>query len=104
MCLSIPNTTSGSPGAYKYVLVQVTEFRDSIYVSNATVSIAGGTLVRQQQQGGATNAFGGQWVTEQTVWRLGPPSPGSETIQISGAASGTLIDQFVVDRLSFDFI
>ena len=104
MTFNIPNTTSGSVGAYKYVQVQVAQFRDtSIYTSNAVVSISGGTRVSKQEQVVSTNSYGGQWVMEKTIWRLGPPSPASETIVVTGGIYGALIDQVTVDTLMVDF-
>ena len=103
MTLAIPNTPSGSGGSYKYVRVQVTQYRDSIYNQNAAVAIAGGTLVSQQQQTIQTVAPGRTWVVAQSVWRLGPPCPASESVVLTAGSNGSLIDQVVVDTLCLDF-
>ena len=101
MTFNIPNNPSG--GTYKYVQVQVTQYRDSsIYITNATISIAGGVEVSEQQQLLRTNAIGGQWVVDRTIWRL-TPSPASETIVLTAGSNGSLIDQVVVDTLSLNF-
>src|ERR1035437_4508748 len=103
MTLNIPNRPSGSTNSYKYVQVQVTQYRNfGIYTNNAAVTITNGTRVSQQQQLLLTNNIGGQWVVEQTVWRLAP-SPASEVVVLTGGANGSLIDQVVVDTLSLDF-
>ncbi|MBI5386697.1 MAG: DUF5011 domain-containing protein, partial [Verrucomicrobia bacterium] len=104
LTLNIPNTPAGSSDSYKYVRVQVTQYRDaSLYIANAAVSIAGGTLLSQQLQTLETTTFGAQWVTELTVWRLGPPTPASEAVVITAPAGGALIDQVAVDTFSVDF-
>jgi hypothetical protein len=103
MTLTIPNTTSASSGAYKYVRVQVTQYRGGPYNQNATVSIAGGTLVSQQQTTIETVAPGRTWVVAQSIWRLGPPCPASESVVITAGPNGSLIDQVVVDTLCLDF-
>src|SRR5262249_18490347 len=102
MTMYITNTTSVSAGAYKYVLVQVTQYRDSIiYTANAGVSVSGGSLVSQQQQTIETTGFGAQWVVEQTVWRL-PSVPAYERVVLTAGANGSLIDQVVVDTIALD--
>ncbi len=103
LTLGIPNNSSATAGSYKYVQVQVTEYRDFLYNANATVSIPGATLINQNQTTIETTTFGGQWVVAQTIWRFGPPSPGSESVVITGGANGSLIDQVVIDTLSLDF-
>ena len=103
MTLAIPNAVVSSTNAFKYVLLQVSQFRDSsIYTNNATISLAGSTRISQQEQVVQTNAFGGAWVVEKTVWRLGPPSPNTESIVLTGGTYGSLIDQVVVDTLVVD--
>ncbi len=102
MTLNIPNTPSAPPTAFKYVRVQVTQYRDSsVYNVNADVSITGATLVSQQQQTVETTAFA-QWVVHQSVWRL-PTCPSSESVVLTGPANGSLIDEVVVDTLCLDF-
>jgi hypothetical protein len=103
MTLNIPNRPSGSTNSFKYVQVQVTQYRNfGIYTNNAAITITNGTRVSQQQQLLLTNNIGGQWVVENTVWRVAP-SPASEEVVITGGANGSLIDQVVVDTLSLDF-
>ena len=103
VALAIPNLGCPASGSYKYVQAQLTQYRDGNYNASADVSIAGGTLAGRHHAVVATNSFGGQWLVEQTVWRLGPPSPPSETIVITAAPRGSLIDQVVVDTLVTDF-
>ena len=103
LTVNVPNTPAAPIGSYKYVQVAVTQYRDSIYAQNAAVSIAGGTLVSQQQQTIETTLFGATWTVEKTVWRLGPPCPASETIVMTGGTNGSLIDQVVVDTLCLSF-
>lgn len=105
LSLAIPNASGGSSGSKKYVRVQVAQYRDTIYSANAAVTIAGGTLISEQEQqiapgGGLPNA---RWVVAQSLWVLGPPCPASETVVIAAAANGSLIDQVVVDTLCSDF-
>ena len=101
IALSIPNDTAPA-GSWKFVYVQVTQYRDSLYSQLATVSIPGATLVRSQLR---TNEvllppafpFNGRWVVEQSVWLL-EPCPTSETVTISsGANNSVAIDQVVID-------
>ena len=97
MTLNIPNTPSAPPTAFKYVRVQVTQYRDqSIYFQNADVSISGATLVSQQQQTIDMPAPFSKWVVHQTIWRL-PTCPSSESVVLTGPANGSLIDEVVVD-------
>ena len=103
MTLAIPNTPSSSSGSYKYVRVQVTQYRNGLYNANAAVAISGGTLMSQQQQTIDTSPSGGQWVVAQSIWQLGPPCPASESVVLTGGANGSLIDQVVVDTLCLDF-
>jgi hypothetical protein len=103
MTLSVPNTSSGSAGSYKYARVQVMQYRDSLYNANATVSIPGATMVNSNQQTVLIVAGGRTWVVSQTVWKLGPPTPASESVVITAGINGALIDQVVVDTLSLDF-
>ncbi len=105
MTLTVSNNPAAPVGSYKYLLLQVTQYRDSIYNTNATVAVSGGTLVGQQQQTVlvTSNVLSGIWITEQTVWRLGPPSPGVETVAITGGTNGSLIDQVVVDTMVLNF-
>lgn len=102
MTLTIPNAPAAPPAACKYVRVQVTQYRDlSVYNQNAAVSLAGATLVSQQQQTIETTAFGAMWVVHQTIWRLAS-CPSSESVVLTGPANGSLIDQVVVDTLCLD--
>jgi len=103
MTLSISNTASGSANAYKYAWVQVTQYRDSAHNTNATVSISGGSLLAQQQTTVETT-ISGQWIVAQSIWRLGPPCPSSETIVLTAGTNGSLIDQVVVDTICQDFV
>lgn len=103
MTAMIPNIPGAPGSSVKYLQVAVTQYRDDIYAQNAAVSISGGTLVSQEQQGIETNTFGGIWTVEKTIWRLGPPAPGSETIVLTGGTNGSLIDQVVVDTVTRDF-
>jgi hypothetical protein len=104
LTLSLPNSPGASSGSYKYVSVQVTQYRDSIYNTNAAVNVPGGVLVGRQEQTvlATSNVLNGIWVAEQTVWRLGPPSPGAEMVVITGGTNGALIDQVVADTLVVD--
>ena len=101
--LQIPNAPGSPAGSYKYVQVAVTQYRDGIYLQNAAIAIAGGTLVSRQEQNIETNQIGGIWAVEKSVWRLGPPCPASETIVLTGGTNGTLLDQVVVDTLCLNF-
>jgi uncharacterized repeat protein (TIGR01451 family) len=101
IALSIPNDTAPA-GSWKFVYVQVTQYRDSLYNQLATVSIPGATLVRSQLRTNEvllppTFPFNGRWVVEQSVWLL-EPCPTSETVTISsGANNSVAIDQVVID-------
>jgi uncharacterized repeat protein (TIGR01451 family) len=103
MTLDVPNAPGLSGSSYKYVQVAVTQLRDGIYVESAAVGIAGGTLVNQQEINVETNGFGGVWVVAKSLWRLGPPSPGMETVVLTGGTNGSLIDQVVIDTVALDF-
>src|SRR5262245_30096179 len=102
MTAAVPNAPSPPAGSYKYVRVQVTQYRDSLYDTNATVAISGGTLVSQQQQSIETTLIG-QWIVEQTIWRMGPPCPTAEYVVLTAGTNGSLIDQVVVDTLCLNF-
>ena len=103
LTLNIPNQSGASTNSCKYVQVQVTQYKDgSIYSSNAVVSIAGGTRISQQQVTNLTASYGGVWVVEKTLWRL-TPSPATESVVLTGAYFGSLIDQVVVDTLDVDY-
>lgn len=104
MTLTVPNTTSGSPDSCKYLQLAVTQFRDGIYNQNAAVAVAGGVLINQQQQTIQTNDFGGIWVVQKSVWRMGPPSPAFETVTLTGGTNGSLIDQIVIDTLPVEIV
>ena len=99
MTLNIPNDPASPAGSYKYVQVQVTQYRDGLYDENAAVAIAGGTLVSEQQHTNETTFFGGNWVVAQSIWRLGPPCPASEAVVLTAGTNGTLLDQVVIDTL-----
>lgn len=102
LTLTITNTTAGSGGSYKYVQVVATQFRDSLYNENATVSIAGGVLVSQAQEVVGTNSFGGEWVAAKSLWRLGSPCPASESVVLTAGTNGTLLDQVLVETMCMD--
>ncbi len=102
LTLDITNTTSGSGASYKYVNVVVTEFRDGIYNQRADVNVPGGTLLHQVQQSTTTNSFGGQWISSRTIWRLGSPCPGYESVVITSGTNGTLLDEVVVETMCVD--
>ena len=103
MTLNIPNQPAASTNSYKYVQVQVTQFKDgTIYNSNAVVAIAGGTRISQQQVTNLSSGYNGKWIVEKTLWRL-TPSPATESVVLTGGYYGSLIDQVVVDTLDVDF-
>jgi uncharacterized repeat protein (TIGR01451 family) len=99
--LSIPNANAPA-GSWKFIYVQVTQYRDSLYSQLATVAIPGATLIRSQLKTNEVLSppafpFNGRWVVEQTVWLM-EPCPASETITVSsGPANSVAIDQIVVD-------
>jgi hypothetical protein len=102
LSLTIPNAPSAPANAYQYVQVQVTQYRDpSIYTTNASVTIAGGSLVNEHQQTLQNTTFG-EWVVDTTVWRLAP-SLAAGTIQINAGDDGALIDQVAVDTINLQF-
>lgn len=104
MTLNVSNNPALTAGAYTYVQVQVAQFQDGfIYSSNAAVSLAGGTLLSEQQQLLVTNSFGGQWIVQKTLWRLPAPAPSAVAVVLTGGYYGSLIDQVVVETLSLDF-
>jgi uncharacterized repeat protein (TIGR01451 family) len=101
IALTIPNDTAPA-GSWKFVYVQVTQYRDGLYSQLASVSIPGATLVRSQLRTNEvllppTFPFNGRWVVEQSVWLI-EPCPTSETVTISsGANNSVAIDQVVID-------
>ena len=101
--LPIPNDANAPAGSWKFIYVQVTQYRDGLYSQLANVSIPGATLVRSQirtNESFLTNTnfpFRGSWVVEQSVWLM-EPCPVSETITISSSPTKSVaIDQVVID-------
>ncbi len=108
--LSIPNSASVAPAAYKYVWVQVVQFIGNLtYQTYATVSVPGGTSLGGQRvstgysvsTGGGHPLVLGTWMVDQTVW-LVPDGSSPTTVTITSDAYGDAVDQIVVDTLSLD--
>lgn len=96
---TIPNHGSAPVGTYKYVQVQVVQYRDGIYSANAAVSVTNATQVGAAQETILeTVDVGRTWVNQKTLWKLAA-SPASETVVISAAPNGSIIDQVVVDTV-----
>jgi uncharacterized repeat protein (TIGR01451 family) len=97
--LTIPNDTAPA-GSWKFVYVQVTQYRDGLYNQLANVAVPGGTLVRSQLRTNESLGppFNGKWLVQQSVWLL-EPCPTSETITISSPTptNSVAIDQVVID-------
>lgn len=101
--LSIPNAPV-TAGAWKYISVQVTQYRDGVYNANAAVTIPGATLISSQTLTNRilTNTLGqvrARWIVVQSLWLM-DPSPASESITITAGFNSSAIDQVVVDTLS----
>ena len=103
IAFSIPNEPTAPATSWKYVHVQVTQYRDGLYSQLATVAIPGATLVRSQLRTNeflyATNGFpfNGRWVVHHTVWLI-EPCPASEVVTISSSPTRSLaIDSVVID-------
>jgi hypothetical protein len=104
MTLTIPNRTDASTNSYKDVWVQVTQWQDGgIYNEYAAVSIPGATLLGGQRQLVVNGIANGGWWLDLTRWRLAP-NPVSETILITSAFNGSVIDQVVVDTRCVDVV
>ena len=94
--VTIPNFAA-PPNSWKYVSVQVTQYRDGIYSANATVDIPGALLVSEQSVDvGAGGFLGAKWITHQSLWLI-EPCPAGETVVITAPANGSAIDQITVD-------
>jgi uncharacterized repeat protein (TIGR01451 family) len=93
--LNVPNIT-GPPTAYKYLRLQVTEFRDSLaYNVSPTKSVAGATLVSQRETSIETTLTG-EWIVHESVWRFAT-CPSAESVVLTAPPTSALIDQIVVD-------
>jgi len=95
---------AGPPGAYSYVQVQVTQFRDTLlYNQLANVSLAStATLVSRNQQV-LEPTITGEWIVDRTLWRV-PNCPASEVVSIMAGPNGALIDQAVVDSVCVAYV
>jgi hypothetical protein len=99
---TIPNNGAAPVGTYKYVQVQVVQYRDGIFSANAAVSVTGATQVGPPQETTMETVDAGRtWVNQRTLWKLAA-SPASEAVLISAALNGSLIDQVVVDTLTLN--
>ncbi len=95
MTIDVPNQ-AGPAGSWKYVWVQVSQYRDGLYSQLAAVTISGATRVGGQLKTNSTTSFGGKWVVEQSLWLM-EPCPGAETVVITAGNNGAAIDHVVVD-------
>jgi hypothetical protein len=102
--LTVANCSTVTPGATKYISVQVTDLTDpGLGFAPATVTVPGATLMSAASAlietlpppGTAT------WRLNQTLWLL-PSCPAGETITITAPAAGGLVDQVVVDTICLD--
>ncbi|HVV01888.1 MAG TPA: Ig-like domain-containing protein, partial [Verrucomicrobiae bacterium] len=91
--VTIPNAPAG---AYKYVWVQVAQYIGGVFPNYATVALPGGTLLQDQHVFYEPVPPLGNIYVDQSLWRI-DPSPSSETLTITSAANGGLIDAVVVD-------
>ena len=81
----------GGVGSQRTVTVKVTQYRDGgIYAEPTEVAIAGASIVSSNITHAASGGFG-DWVTQETRWQL-PPSATADTVQITGAEYGSLVD------------
>ena len=81
----------GGAGSQRTVTVKVIQYRDGgIYVDPTEVVIAGASMVSSNVTQTASGGFG-DWVTQETHWQL-PPSASADTVQITGADYGSLVD------------
>lgn len=81
----------GGAGSQRTVTVKVTQYRDGgIYYDPTEVAIAGGSIVSSNVTHSASGGFG-DWVTQETSWQL-PPNATTDTVQITGAYDGSLVD------------
>jgi len=106
--LTVPNYP-GSGTSYKYVRVQVTALQNAPFIDFPAVSISspsGGAV----QIGAATYTLlqdvtpFGQWMVQQTIWRIPSPCPVSETVTLTSPAVGnSVIDQVVIDTICVDY-
>jgi len=104
--LAIPNA-AGSAASWKYVWVQVTEWRGPFYTA-ATVSVSGATPVGSVESVNVERVptdpmlpTFGNWSVQKSLWRIAP-CPADETVTITGGQFGSLIDQVIVDTLCVD--
>jgi hypothetical protein len=93
--LSIPNDPTAPGGAWKYVWVQMTYWDDPPLFVAPAVSVPGATLLATTNLV-VEQTFLGQWSLQQTLWRL-DSSPNAETVTLTAAANGGVVDQVVVD-------
>jgi hypothetical protein len=97
--LTIPNDPAAPAHSWKYVSVQVTQWRDGgIYNQYASVALAGATYLGGQRQLVQSAGSSGGWWLDQTLWRL-EPCPASETVVLTSAFNGSVIDHVVVDTV-----
>jgi len=93
--LSIPNDPTAPAGAWKYVWVQMTYWDDPPLFVAPAVSVSGATLLATSNLV-VEQTFMGRWSLQQTLWRL-DSSPNAETVTLTAAANGGVVDQVVVD-------
>lgn len=96
--LVVPNRPTAPPASSKYIRVQVGQYIGGVYPNYAAVAISGATyLGGQRVLAEPVPPFGGIYV-DQTLWRL-EPNPSSESITITSASTGGLINGIVVDTI-----
>jgi hypothetical protein len=110
--LTIPNVSPSPTDQYKYVRVQVTQFRLAPLYDLAVVDVPGATIVGTPTVAVLRNNQGtvlGEWVVETSVWRF-PNCPATETVTVTGPVVpfpgfqfASVVDQVVVDTLCQDF-
>jgi hypothetical protein len=93
--LSIPNDPTAPAGAWKYMWVQMTYWDDPPLFVAPAVSVSGATLLATSNLV-VEQTFMGRWSLQQTLWRL-DSSPNAETVTLTAAANGGVVDQVVVD-------
>ncbi len=92
---TVPNQECTN-GCWKFIVVQVTQYRDSIYNEMAQVSVSGATCITVQAKTNAITPFNGRWVVEQSVW-LVEYCPSMEAVTITAGWNSSAIDQVVID-------
>lgn len=84
-------------GFLKEIWIQVTYFND--LTEAPFIQVPGAALVKEETYTVEEVDTGGEWLLDQSIWRI-VPTPSHETIIVQSGQNGCVIDQIVVDTYS----